>query len=114
CGCLLKWTLRCKISCILRAASKEYFHRQSRVYLENNITSNKSFKFLCQKDALGLGILVNLHLEMIGLRIPGDQRQITPALPLHLVDVITVGMYSKNTRHQITSVDRALCCRYDL
>ncbi|XP_030971141.1 mediator of RNA polymerase II transcription subunit 8 isoform X2 [Quercus lobata] len=43
-----------------------------------------------------------------GLRIPGDQRQITPALPSHLVDVITVGdgvqsfadasgMYSKNT-----------------
>ncbi|KAL4637891.1 hypothetical protein ACB092_03G110600 [Castanea dentata] len=43
-----------------------------------------------------------------GLRIPGDQRQITPALPFHLVDVITVGdgvqifadasgMYSKNT-----------------
>nr|POE98828.1 hypothetical protein CFP56_56112 [Quercus suber] len=27
----------------------------------------------------------------VGLRIPGDQRQITPALPLHLVDVITVG-----------------------
>nr|POF03224.1 mediator of rna polymerase ii transcription subunit 8 [Quercus suber] len=43
-----------------------------------------------------------------GLRIPGDQRQITPALPSHLVDVIAVGdgvqsfadasgMYSKNT-----------------
>ena len=27
----------------------------------------------------------------VGLRIPGDQRQITPALPLHLVDMITVG-----------------------
>ena len=27
----------------------------------------------------------------VGLRIPGDQRQMTPALPLHLVDVITVG-----------------------
>lgn len=26
----------------------------------------------------------------VGLRIPGDQRQITPALPLHLVDVVTV------------------------
>ncbi|XP_075664500.1 uncharacterized protein LOC142634107 [Castanea sativa] len=59
---------------------------------------------------------------MSGSRIPGDQRQITLALPLHLVDVITVGdgvqifadascMYSKNTRHQITSVDSALCCR---
>jgi hypothetical protein len=27
----------------------------------------------------------------VGLRIPGDQRQITPALPLRLVDVVTVG-----------------------
>ena len=27
----------------------------------------------------------------VGLRIPGDQRQMTSALPLHLVDVITVG-----------------------
>ncbi|XP_057968602.1 mediator of RNA polymerase II transcription subunit 8 isoform X2 [Malania oleifera] len=26
-----------------------------------------------------------------GLRIPGDQRQITPALPMHLVDVLNVG-----------------------
>uniref|UniRef100_A0A7N2LQE1 Uncharacterized protein n=1 Tax=Quercus lobata TaxID=97700 RepID=A0A7N2LQE1_QUELO len=61
----------------------------------------------------------------------GDQRQITPALPLHLVDVITVGDgvqsfadasgFCKNLFqaciqriplcHQITSVDRALCCR---
>ncbi|KAJ7962669.1 mediator of RNA polymerase II transcription subunit 8 [Quillaja saponaria] len=43
-----------------------------------------------------------------GLRLPGDQRQITPALPMHLVDVLTVsdgaqpfadpsGMYLKNT-----------------
>lgn len=26
----------------------------------------------------------------LGLRIPGDQRQITPALPMHLADVLTV------------------------
>ncbi|KAH7521986.1 hypothetical protein FEM48_Zijuj07G0090000 [Ziziphus jujuba var. spinosa] len=26
-----------------------------------------------------------------GLRLPGDQRQITPALPVHLVDVLTTG-----------------------
>ncbi|KAK7325339.1 hypothetical protein VNO77_29501 [Canavalia gladiata] len=43
-----------------------------------------------------------------GLRLPGDQRQITPALPMHLADALTVnegaqsfpdgsGMYIKNT-----------------
>lgn len=26
-----------------------------------------------------------------GLRLPVDQRQITPGLPLHLVDVLSVG-----------------------
>ena len=26
-----------------------------------------------------------------GLRLPGDQRQITPALPIHLVDVLATG-----------------------
>ena len=26
-----------------------------------------------------------------GLRVTGDQRQITSALPLHLVDILTVG-----------------------
>ncbi|XP_061357207.1 mediator of RNA polymerase II transcription subunit 8 isoform X2 [Gastrolobium bilobum] len=44
-----------------------------------------------------------------GLRIPGDQRQITPALPMHLADALTVneggqsfpdasGVYMKNTQ----------------
>ncbi|XP_062108966.1 mediator of RNA polymerase II transcription subunit 8 isoform X2 [Humulus lupulus] len=32
-----------------------------------------------------------------GLRLPGDQRQVTPTLPVHLVDVLTAGMYHKNT-----------------
>lgn len=87
----------------------------------------------------------------VGLRIPGDQRQITPALPLHLVNVLTVGEGVQSFAdasgnnlslvllafclqfvcwiehrflafvqvcirrippcHQITSVDRVLCCR---
>ncbi|KAK7815652.1 protein pollenless 3 [Quercus suber] len=52
-------------------------------------------------------IIINGWFMHVGLR-PRDQRQITPALPLHLVDVITVGdgvqsfsdasgMHSKNT-----------------
>ncbi|XP_030508748.2 mediator of RNA polymerase II transcription subunit 8 isoform X2 [Cannabis sativa] len=32
-----------------------------------------------------------------GLRLPGDQRQVTPTLPVHLVDVLSSGMYHKNT-----------------
>lgn len=26
-----------------------------------------------------------------GLRLPGEQRQVTPTLPIHLVDVLTAG-----------------------
>lgn len=31
-----------------------------------------------------------LHMYA-GLRLPGDQRQMTPALPMHLVDLLPVG-----------------------
>ncbi|KAF3969997.1 hypothetical protein CMV_006258 [Castanea mollissima] len=89
------------------------------------IEAIKSFRHLCPYDSQeSLGnVLVELYKPdspdqsqipfrlmgtMSGSRIPGDQRQITLALPLHFVDVITVsdgvqsfadasGMYSKNT-----------------
>ena len=48
---------------------------------ERCIWSRRTCKFTFRNDWF-------MH---VGLRIPGDQRQITPALPSHLVDVITVG-----------------------
>lgn len=66
-----------------------------QVYLENNIISNSN-KFLCQTIVSWSNHYWKFYIQIdwymdVGLRIPGDQRQITPALPLHLVDVVTVG-----------------------
>lgn len=43
-------------------------------------------------DTLCMNVLCDDHFDNIqlhaGLRIPGDQRQITPALPMHLAEAL--------------------------
>ncbi|KAK4427490.1 Mediator of RNA polymerase II transcription subunit [Sesamum alatum] len=96
---------------IIADARKAYFGTRQGPTLLPTIDKVQAAKIQEQENSLRSAVN---HGE--GLRIPGDQRQVTSSLPMHLVDVLTAndnaqtfsdssGMYQKSTPPLLSSTN---------